>query len=110
MLAVIKPSEFAVDFGAQTLIEGGCAVLTAQMERLQRRVRFLGARSEIVIRIGHPAAETLRMAREWQPDLIVTGQPQCSWFGQLVAAAAIRWLRARAPCDLIVATAAGPVR
>jgi hypothetical protein len=43
MLAVIKPSEFAVDFGVQALVQGSCDVLTSDMERLQTRVRFAGA-------------------------------------------------------------------
>jgi nucleotide-binding universal stress UspA family protein len=102
MLAVIKPSEFAVDFGVQTLIQGSCDVLTSDMERLQRRVHFAGCHSTIAIRIGRPSAEILRMAGDWQADLIVMPQPKRPSLARFIAGASIRQIRARAPCDLHV--------
>ncbi len=102
MLAVIRPSEFAVDVGAQGLIEGGCAVLTAEMERLCRRVHFAGFTCTLAIRIGCPPVEIQRMARAWRADLIVTAQPKCFSLTRFFAGRVIRQIRAAAPCNVHV--------
>jgi nucleotide-binding universal stress UspA family protein len=102
ILAVIKPSEFAVDVGAQNLIEGACALLASEMAELQRRARWVGADSTTAIRIGCPSSEILQMAREWQADLIVIGQPKRFSFARLWAGTLDRQIRERALCELCV--------
>src|SRR5262245_29390612 len=100
MVAVIKPSEFAVDFDAQRLIEGACNVLGAQMEDLRRRLRFAGVESEIVIRLGQPAEEIVRVAREWHADLIVTGRRARFSPMRYLGCSVSCQIRRKAPCGL----------
>jgi nucleotide-binding universal stress UspA family protein len=102
IVAVIRSSEFAVDVGAQNLIEGACAMLGSEMERLQRRVQFAGANSSIVIRLGQPAQQILQVAREWHADLIVTGQRAGFSLTRYLGGSVSNQIRARSPCGLHV--------
>lgn len=102
MVAVIRSSEFAVDVGAQNLIEGACAMLGSEMQRLQRRVQFAGANSSIMIRLGQPAQQILQVAREWHADLIVTGQRAGFSLTRYLGGSVSNQIRARSPCGLHV--------
>lgn len=102
MLAVIRPSEFAVDFGVQTLIQGVSDTIALDMERLQRRVSIAGVNATTTIRIGNPSQEILRMAREWRADVIVAGHPTRSSFLSIFTGDLTRKLVARAPCPVLV--------
>lgn len=83
IVAVIRPSEFALDVQAQAVLENACCDLGTQLDTLQKRARFAGVESTVMIRLGHPAQQIVRAAQEWHADLIVTGrrnrQPWAHW-------------------------------
>jgi nucleotide-binding universal stress UspA family protein len=72
ILAVMRSSAFAWDFGVQSLIEGASRVLEERIAQLERRAQFAGTPTTAMVRIGHPVQEIIRAAREWHADLIVT--------------------------------------
>jgi nucleotide-binding universal stress UspA family protein len=84
IVAVIRPSEFALDVEAQTVLENACEDLSSQLAQLQKRAQLAGVESTVMIRLGHPAHQIVRAAQEWQADLIVTGRraagPLARWF------------------------------
>jgi hypothetical protein len=73
-LAVIKPSTFAIDCAAQTVLERAAAESTDGMAQLQRRAQFAGSSTIAMVRLGHPVEQTVRAAVEWRASPIVTGE------------------------------------
>jgi nucleotide-binding universal stress UspA family protein len=102
IVSVIRPSEFALDVYAQTLLENACEDLTNQLTRLQKRAELAGVESTVMIRLGHPAQQIVRAAQDWHADLIVTGRrgggPLTRWFLGSVS----RQILASAPCAVLV--------
>jgi nucleotide-binding universal stress UspA family protein len=74
LVAVVRPSEFSLDFAAQPALENACGDFDSQLAELQRRARFAGVESTLMVRLGHPAQQIVRAAQEWHADLIVTGR------------------------------------
>jgi len=72
ILAVLRSSAFAIDFGVQSLIEGATRLLCERMAELQRQADLAGTPTTTFVRIGYPVQEILQVAREWRADLIVT--------------------------------------
>jgi nucleotide-binding universal stress UspA family protein len=102
IVAVVRPSEFALDVQAQTVLENACSDLGTQLETLQKRARFVGVESSIMIRLGHPAQQIVRAAQEWHADLIVTGRRvRGPWAHWLLGSVSKRVL-ANAPCAVLV--------
>jgi nucleotide-binding universal stress UspA family protein len=102
MVGVIRPSEFAVDVGAQTVLENAQQELSIRLAELQRRARFAGIEPRVVICRGNPVEETLRVAHEWPADVIVTSRaregPLRRWFPEL----ALSRLITQARCTVLV--------
>src|ERR1700749_4245630 len=68
ILAVIRPSAFAVDFGAQEVLESVTSKFPSRMDELQQRARLAGTTSTSLFRLGHPAEQIIQSALEWRPD------------------------------------------
>ena len=102
VVAVVRPSEFALDVEAQTVLENACSDLCGQLERLQKRAQFAGVESTVMIRLGHPAQQIVRAAQDWHADLIVTGRrgggPLARWFLGSVS----KQVLAKAHCAVLV--------
>jgi nucleotide-binding universal stress UspA family protein len=69
IVAVVRPSEFALDVEAQTVLENACEDLSRQLAQLQKRAQFAGVESTVMIRLGPPAQQIVRAAQEWHADL-----------------------------------------
>ena len=65
-----------------------------------RTVAHAGASSTLVIRWGDPVQQILEVAREWRPDLIVTGQRIGLSPTRLLRRSISRQIRARSPCEV----------
>jgi nucleotide-binding universal stress UspA family protein len=102
IVAVVKPSEFALDVQAQTVLENACSDLGTQLEALQRRARFVGVDSTVMIRLGHPAQQIVRAAQEWHADLIVTGQRGRGPWAQWLPGSVSKRVLAGSPCAVLV--------
>jgi nucleotide-binding universal stress UspA family protein len=102
ILAVVRASTFAVDYGAQTILENAIGEISVRMARLQRKAQFAGTAATAVVRVGNPVDHILRAAREWQADLIVTGHrsgwARLPWFWDSVS----NRVRSLAPCAVLV--------
>jgi nucleotide-binding universal stress UspA family protein len=102
IVAVLRPSEFALDVEVQTVLENACSEIKCRLDRLQRRAKFAGIESTVMIRLGHPAQQIVRAAQDWHADLIVTGRrgggPLTRWFRGSVS----KQVLARAPCAVLV--------
>jgi nucleotide-binding universal stress UspA family protein len=102
ILAVIKPSSFAVDYGAQTVLENAAGELSSRMTLLQWRAKFGGTPSTAMVRIGHPVEQIVRAALEWQADMIVIGhRARLALIPSLWGSVSSR-VRARATCAVHV--------
>ena len=102
ILAVIRPSEFALDVAAQTALETATEDLAHQLATMQRRLQFAGVETVALIRLGDPAEEITRAAQEWQADLIVT--PRCRGFfaARFALGATASRVLARAHCPVLI--------
>jgi nucleotide-binding universal stress UspA family protein len=102
IVAVVRPSEFALDVEAQAVLENACADLGSQLARLQKRAQFAGIESTAMIRLGHPAQQIVRAAQDWHADLIVIGRrsegPLAPWFLGSVS----KQVLSRAHCAVLV--------
>jgi nucleotide-binding universal stress UspA family protein len=64
VVAVIRPSEAAVDFAVQTVLDQSNEQLAAQLAQLARRARLVGIEMSALGRRGHPVREVLGAAQE----------------------------------------------
>jgi nucleotide-binding universal stress UspA family protein len=102
IVAVVRPSEFALDVEAQTVLENACSDLGTQLEALQKRARFVGVESTVMIRLGHPAQQIVRAAQEWHADLIVTGRRGGGSLAHWLRGSISKRILATAPCAVLV--------
>jgi nucleotide-binding universal stress UspA family protein len=102
IVAVVRPSEFALDVEAQTLLENACEDLGSQLARLKKRAQLAGVESTVMIRLGHPAQQIVRAAQDWHADLIVIGRrgrgPVARWFLESIS----KQVMATAHCAVLV--------
>jgi len=101
IVAVIRPSSFAVDYAAQTVLDQAASELGQRLAQLERRVRFAGSDCTTWIRLGEPVKEILKTAEEWRAGLIVTGQRFPEWMPRWGRSVSAR-LRSRAACPVRV--------
>lgn len=102
IVAVVRPSEFALDVEAQTVLENACSDLGTQLERLQKRAQFAGVESTVMVRLGHPAQQIVRAAQDCHADLIVTGRRGGGRLARWFLGSVSKQVLARAHCAVLV--------
>ncbi len=102
VIGVIRPSEAALDFGAQVVLDQRCDQLAGQIAQLQRRARLAGVEMSALIRLGDPVHETLCAAQELRADLIVAGCAARKLWPHFLLPTATARLIAMAHCAVLV--------
>jgi nucleotide-binding universal stress UspA family protein len=73
IVAVIRPSSFSIDFAAQTALEVAFSELSVALVQMQRRARFAGTNTNILLQIGEPAQQILKAATDHSVSQIILG-------------------------------------
>jgi nucleotide-binding universal stress UspA family protein len=102
IVAVIKSSSFALDCGAQDMLDAASDELSSQLDQLDRRAQFAGCSVVTSLRLGHPAEQIALFASDWRADLIVVGQPARKRFLPSPWRTLSSEIRHRVQCDVHV--------
>jgi nucleotide-binding universal stress UspA family protein len=74
VVAVVCSSDFALESNARAIQEDAETQFKGAFRVLQRRARMAGIEPELMLRVGDPVEQILKVAAEWHADLIVTGR------------------------------------